>query len=143
MTEEQFEQMSRLLRERLSQEAERVGVLGDDIFVHGSRAKGTASQESDLDIGIRVSAEQFNQLLREKLSRVNQGSDRWKTLQEAERRGRLHAGEAGLSGIRKEIQRLVNERMNLGFAKGVQITVIREAGPFDRGPFIGLRERKV
>jgi hypothetical protein len=28
--------------------------------------------------------------------------------------------------------------MNLGFAKGVQVTVIREAGPFDQGPFIPL-----
>ena len=73
---------------------------------------------------------------------MNEGGDKWETLQEAARRGRLHAGEAGISGIRKEIQRLINEKMNLGFAKGVQITLIREAGPFDQGPFIPLRESK-
>ena len=50
--------------------------------------------------------------------------------------GRLHSGEAGISGIRKEIQRLINEEMGLDFTKGVQVTVIREAGPFDEGPFI-------
>jgi hypothetical protein len=59
-------------------------------------------------------------------------------LLEAARQGRLHAGEVGISGIRKEIQRLINEEMNLGFAKGLQVTVIREAGPFDTGPFIPL-----
>jgi Fe2+ transport system protein FeoA len=28
--------------------------------------------------------------------------------------------------------------MDLGFTKGVQITLIRKAGPFDQGPFIPL-----
>ena len=76
----------------------------------------------------------------DRLARVTPGSDKWETLREAIRQGRLHAGEAGISGIRKEIQRLINEEMNLGFAKGVQITVICEEGPFDQGPFIPLRE---
>jgi hypothetical protein len=109
MTEEQFQQVSDRLRERLKQEAGRTGYFGDDIFVHGSRGSGIAADDADLDIGIRVSAESFDQ------------------------------GEAGISGIRKEIQRLINEEMNLGFGKGVQVTVIREAGPFDQGPFIPLR----
>jgi hypothetical protein len=139
MTEGQFQQMSARLRERLRQEMWRTGDLGGDLFVHGSRARGTASPEADLDIGIRVSAERFGHLLEERLARVKEGGDKWETLQEAIRQGRLHAGEAGISGIRKEIQRLVNEEMNLGFAKGVQLTVIREAGPFDQGPFIPLR----
>jgi hypothetical protein len=30
--------------------------------------------------------------------------------------------------------------MGLGFTKGVQVTVIREAGLFDQGPFIALRK---
>jgi predicted nucleotidyltransferase len=140
MTEEQFQQMSARLRERLKQEAGRTGDLGDDIFVHGSRGRGTAASDADLDIGIRVSAECFDQLIQDRLARVGPGSDKWETLQEAVRRGRLHSGEAGISGIRKEIQRLINEEMNLGFAKGIQVTVIREAGLFDEGPFIPLRK---
>jgi predicted nucleotidyltransferase len=140
MTEEQFQQVSDRLRERLKQEAGRTGDLGDDIFVHGSRGRGTAASDADMDIGIRVSAERFDQLIQDRLARVRTGGDKWETLREAIRRGRLHSGEAGISGIRKEIQRLINDEMNLGFAKGIQVTVIREAGPFDEGPFIPLRK---
>jgi hypothetical protein len=139
MNEEQFRKMSDRLRNRLKEEAYRTGDFGDDFFVHGSRGRGDADPDADLDIVIRVSAEKFVQLIQDRLSHVKEGSDKWETLQVAARQGRLHAGEAGISGIRKEIQRLVNEEMNLGFDKGVQVTVIREAGPFDQGPFIPLR----
>jgi len=139
MTEEQFKQVSVRLRERLKQEAGRTGDLGDDIFVHGSRARGTAASDADLDIGIRVSVEGFDRLIRDRLATVKEGGDKWKTLQRALELGRLHQGEAGISGISKEIQRLINEELGLGFTKGVQVAVIREAGPFDQGPFIPLR----
>jgi len=140
MTEEQFQQVSARLRQRLGQEAGRTGDFGGDILVHGSRGRGTAAPGADLDIGIRVSAERFEQLVQERLASVKEGGDKWKTLQRALERGRLHQGEAGISGVSKEIQRLVNEEMGLGFTKGVQVTVIREAGPFDQGPFITLRQ---
>ena len=107
----------------------------------GGNPATVRARNADLDVGIRVSAERFHQLIQERLARAREGGDRWETLQEAIGHGRLHAGEAGISGIRKEIQRLVNEEMNLGFARGVQITVIREAGPFDHGPFIPLRQQ--
>jgi len=139
MTEEQFEEVSVRLRARLRQEAERTGDFGEDIFVHGSRGRGTAAPDADLDIGIRVSVERFEQLVRERLLRVKEGRDKWKTLQRAIEQGRLHQGEAGISGLSREIQRLINEEMGLGFAKGVQVTVIHESGPFDQGPFIPLR----
>jgi hypothetical protein len=134
MTSERFLEVSIRLRERLRQEAERTGQFGDDLFVHGSRAQGTAAPDADLDMGIRVSVEQFQRLVRDRLARVRPAGDKWATLQEAIR----HAGEAGISGIRKEIQKLINEELRLGFLKGVQITVIREGGPFDQGPFIPL-----
>lgn len=138
MTKEQFRQMSGRLRKRLNEERNRTGDLGDDLFVHGSRGRGDAASDADLDIGIRVSAERFDELIQGRLTRVRQGSDRWETLQEAIRQGRLHAGEAGIGGIRREIQGLINKEMRLGFTEGLQLTVIREAGPFDQGPFIPL-----
>ena len=138
MTKEQFQQVSERLRERLKQEAVRTGDLGNDIFVHGSRGRGTAASDADLDIGIRVSDDRFEQLVQGRLASVKEGGDKWKTLQRALERGRLHQGEAGISGVSREIQRLINEEMGLGFTKGVQVTVIREAGPFDEGPFIPL-----
>ncbi len=83
MKEEQFQQVSDRLRQRLKQEAGRTGDLGDDIFVHGSRARGTAAPDADLDIGIRVSAEQFKQMVQGRLESVKEGGDKWKTLQRA------------------------------------------------------------
>jgi predicted nucleotidyltransferase len=139
MTEEQFQVMSDRLRKRLREEANRTGDFGDDIFVHGSRGRGDAAPDADLDIGIRVSAERFDELIQARLANVKVGGDKWKTLQMAHERGRLHQGEAGISGVSKEIQRLINEEMNLGFTKGVQVTVICEEGPFDQGPFVPLR----
>jgi hypothetical protein len=138
MTEEQFRQVSNRLRERLKEEADRTGDLGNDIFVHGSRGRGTAAADADLDIGIRVSGQRFDQLVQLRLDNVKIGGDKWRTLQMALERGRLHQGEVGVSGVSREIQRLINEEMGLAFAKGVQVSVIREAGPFDEGPFIPL-----
>src|SRR5207244_6742823 len=80
MTEEQFQRMSDRLRGRLKQEAGRTGDLGDDIFVHGSRGRGTAAPEADLDIGIRVSAERFEQLVQARLASVKKGGDKGTTL---------------------------------------------------------------
>ena len=138
MTQEQFQHLSDRLRQRLRQEAGRTGDLGGDIFVHGSRGRGTAASDADLDIGIRVSAERSDQLIQVRLGRGLQEEVTSGQRCRKQFTGGLHAGEAGISGIRKEIQRLVNEEMNLGFAKGVQVTVIREGGPFDQGPFIPL-----
>ncbi len=42
--------------------------------------------------------------------------------------GKIQAGEAGLSGIRRELAR------QLGF--DIDLSIIREGGPFDRPPFI-------
>src|SRR5580693_6715359 len=103
MTEEQFQQVSDRLRKRLKQEAGRTGDLGDDIFVHGSRGRGTAAIDADLDIGIRISSESFDLLVQSRLVNVKVGGDKWKTLQRARVRGRLHQGEAGISGIGREI----------------------------------------
>ena len=141
MTLEQFEQVSYRLRELLNEAAERTGDFGNDLFVHGSRAKGCAAADADLDIGIRVTADVFDQLVKDRLERVKVGGHRWKTLQVAIQHGRLHTGEAGISGVRNEIHDLINETMGLGFAKGVDMSVICAGGPFDQGPFIVLPSR--
>ena len=83
MTEQQFQQVSERLRKSLKQEAGRTGDLGDDIFVHGSRGRGTAAADADLDIGIRVSAAKFDQIVQTRLVHVKVGGDKWKTLQRA------------------------------------------------------------
>lgn len=52
--------MSTLLKKEL-------GNIGDDVFVQGSRAGGTAKATSDIDIGVRVSQQQFDDLIKKVL----------------------------------------------------------------------------
>lgn len=127
LTGEAFSSASAHLRKRLREVAQ-YGDFGDDIFVHGSRAVGKTT--SDLDIGIRVTAKQFDDMIEARLKTLTPGSDTWKTLQVAKQEGRIFAGEIGISGVRKEIQRL------LGI--DVDLSVIRAGGKFDNGPYIPL-----
>ena len=101
--------------------------LGDDIFVMGSRAGGTAKAGSDLDIGIRVTQAQFDELIASSFG--NAKNARAATMEIAIRDGRIQAGEAGLS----RIGRLVAKDLSFPTSK-VQISVIRARGAFDNGP---------
>jgi len=132
MTEEQFQLVSERLRGVCNRNPD-----GQVIWATTFSFTGVAGMEQllltlILYIGIRVTAERLSTWSMNgwhMLQKVRQVE----TLQRAPERGRLHQGETGISGISKEIQRLVNEEMGLGFTKGVQVTVIREAGPFDQG----------
>ena len=101
--------------------------LGDDIFVMGSRAGGTAKVGSDLDIGIRVTQSQFDDLITS--SFANAKNARAATMEVAIRDGRIQAGEAGLS----RLGRLVAKDLSFPTNK-VKISVIRAGGNFDNGP---------
>src|SRR5690606_719375 len=80
----EFEELSQVVRAKASE----LG-LGDDVFVQGSRAGGTAKATSDIDLAIRVSPEKFDDFLfnQSKLSNVNPGTAKERTL--------LHAIETG------------------------------------------------
>ncbi len=69
-------------------------------------------------------------MIEARLKTLTPGSDTWKTLQVAKQEGRIFAGEIGISGVRKELQRL------LGI--DVDLSVIRTGGKFDNGPYIPL-----
>jgi predicted nucleotidyltransferase len=133
LTKNQFHELAVLIRNRLARVNERTGINSDDIFVQGSRAAGTAKPDSDIDIGIRVSPKQFEILIEERLQSVKPGSNKYRTLIHARERGRLFSGEAGLTGIRKEIE--------LKFGIETDLSVIRAGGPFDNPPFIPLADK--
>jgi RHS repeat-associated protein len=118
LTAEEFTTMSQMIRNK-------VGQLSDDIVVQGSRASGTASAASDIDIAIKMSAKDFSQFLLKQFKKPNPGSAAEKTMFHAIETGKIQAGEAGLSGFRKELEKLLGMQ--------VDISVIKTAGKFDNG----------
>ena len=100
--------------------------IGDDVIFQGSRVSGAANELSDLDIAVRVSAEEFAELIAKRFGTPNPGSAKESTMLHAIETGKIQAGEAGLSGLRKQIQRIIGV--------DVDISVIQRGGNFDNGP---------
>jgi hypothetical protein len=123
LTEEQFARLSAKVRQGAAH-------LGQDAQIHGSRAKGTARSDSDLDIAIRVDAERFEQLLQICFGTPNPNSAKERTLLHARTTGKIQAGEAGLRHLRKELE--------AGLSFEVDLSIIRRGGPFDQGPYLPL-----
>ncbi len=124
LTDDQFADLSAKVRSTLA-------ARSDDVAVHGSRASGTATSRSDLDIAIRVTSERFEEILVQRFGTPKAGSAKEKTLLHARRTGKIQSGEAGLRSLRKALE------TDLGIA--VDISIIRQGGPFDQGPYIPLR----
>ncbi|MFE1630924.1 RHS repeat-associated core domain-containing protein [Brevibacillus reuszeri] len=120
---QQFSQAAVLIRER-------VGSISSDIFVQGSRAKGTATASSDIDFGIRVSTEKFNDLIKTYFGTPNSGSAKERTMLHAIQTGKIQAGEAKLSSLRIQLEQTLGIK--------VDISIIREGSVFDKGPYINL-----
>jgi hypothetical protein len=118
LTAEMFQKMSQLLRSK-------VGNITGDIVVQGSRAAGTATAISDIDIALKLNSTGFSKMLGARFKNVNVGSAKEKTFIHAFQTGKIQAGEAGLSSLRKELQELLG--------MDVHISIIKEGGPFDNG----------
>jgi hypothetical protein len=118
LTASQFDEVAALLRGGASH-------IGDDIVVQGSRAAGTAGAASDMDFAIRVSPEQFNQLIVQRFGTARLGTAKGRTMLHAIETGKIQAGEAGLGGLRRLLQR------QLGI--DVDISIIQRGGAFDNG----------
>jgi RHS repeat-associated protein len=123
LNKSQFEEISQLARSKAQH-------IGDDIFVQGSRARGSAAKRSDIDLGVRVSPEKFKQIVTDRMSTLKPDSHKYKTMQKALERGRIHRGEAGLRPVAKEIARKLGVSDN-----DVDFSIIMEGGIFDKGPF--------
>lgn len=125
LTEESFAALSAKVRAAAAS-------VGEDIQVQGSRAKGTARPDSDLDIAIRVSPQRFEEILRGRFGAPIPGSAKARTMQHARDVGKIQAGEVGLRPLRKELE--------AGLGTAVDISVIREGGLFDQGPYVPLKK---
>jgi len=127
LIEARFAKFSQMIRESKASQ------YGTDIRIHGSRAVGDAKTTSDIDVAIRVSPEKFNQILKEAFKRAKPGNAVEKTMLRAIETGKIQRGEIKLSKLGEGLE---NE---FGFKK-VDISVIREGSPFDRGPWIPLKK---
>jgi uncharacterized phage infection (PIP) family protein YhgE len=94
LTQAQYSSISAKLRQKAS-------YLSDDIRIHGSRADGTAESDSDLDIAVRMSPEQYNQFVEERFKTPNPDSAKEASKEYAIREGKVAAGEAGLRQLRR------------------------------------------
>jgi hypothetical protein len=119
----EFDDAARLIRAQ-------AGSISDDIRIHGSRARGTARPDSDLDVAILVDDAQFDDLARKAWGRPNPGSSKEGSLNYALEHGKIPSGEAGLRALRKELQR------RLG--KDVHVSIIRRGSAYDQGPYIPI-----
>ncbi len=128
MTETQFAEFSQIIRES------KAAQYGADIRVHGSRAMGTATKTSDIDVAIRVPKEKFNQILKEAFKNVKRGSgsSAEKTMLYAIKSGKIRRGDVNLSSLGNTLAKKFN-------LKKVDISIIKEGSAFDQGPWIKLK----
>jgi len=105
--------------------------ISEDIFVQSSRAGGTAKATSDIDIGVRVSQQQFDDLIKKCFGPPNPGSAKERTMLHAIETGKIQAGEAKLRGLRKELEELLGIEAD--------ISIILEGGKFDKPPYLPIK----
>ncbi|MEB3801691.1 nucleotidyltransferase domain-containing protein [Flavobacterium columnare] len=108
----------------------KVGSISDDVVIQGSRANGTAKATSDIDIAIKVDGKKFDELVKKFFGTPNAGSAKEKTMLHAIETGKIQAGEAKLSGLRKEMQEFLG--------MDVDISIIKTGGKFDNGAQIPI-----
>ena len=73
VTASQLDDAARLIRSEASH-------LGDDVIVQGSRAGHSARPASDIDFGIRVDPDRFDELVRQRFGTPNPGSAKERTM---------------------------------------------------------------
>lgn len=121
LSPEKFSAAGKLIREK-------VPYSSGEIVVHGSRAVGAAKAASDIDFAIRVSPQEFDEIVKSRFGTPNPGSAKAKTMLHAIETGKVQAGEAGLRSLRVELETLLGME--------VDISVVRIGGQFDTFPQI-------
>ncbi len=107
----------------------RAGHYGDDVIVQGSRAGWSARATSDIDIGLRVSPDRFEEILRERFGNPVP-DDVAGFLAGCREKGIVHVRRAGLLPLRRVLEPVLGCK--------VDISVIRQGGRFDGEPWLPL-----
>ena len=123
-----FASLSPRLKQNLS-------YFGSDSRIQGSRASGTATPDSDLDIAIRVDEARFNEILNDPnlcyygKAKLNNSDQRGK--ETAIKNGIIFRGEIYQRPLGVQLEQDLN-------IKPVQISVIRIGSSRDTGPWIPI-----
>ena len=124
ITQGQLDRAGTLIREQ-------AGHYGDDVIVHGSRAEYRSFPISDIDVGLRVSPEEFARIHKERFS-VNVNTDDEKgAVVRSMTKGIIHGPRAGLKGLTRDLEGIFGKDK-------VDISVIRRGGYFDLEPWLPL-----
>ena len=118
-TKDSYGKFAKTLKEGIPDE------LGNNVRIQGSRASKTAGPDSDIDIAVVVDDATFDAAIIKAFGKPNVGSAKEKTMLHAIKTGKIQAGEAGLSGLRKKLEGMV--KFN------VDISIIKKNGAFDNG----------
>jgi len=110
--------------------------IGGEIFVQGSRAKGTAKLTSDIDFGIRVNANKFDILIKECFGSPTPGTATERTMLHAIKTGKIQYGEIRLRGTR--LGKIFKEQLLALLGIDIDLSIIKSGSPFDNGPFKNL-----
>ena len=104
------------------------------LMIHGSRAKGTATPTSDIDIILRVDQSTFDAFAAQRLSTIPEGTRLYKTIMKAVGKQKLSVFD-----ISKDFgKNLHNDLIPLSPIKNIDFSIIVEGSPFDKGPFIDI-----
>jgi hypothetical protein len=117
----QFEQFGGKVRTFLQKN----GYPDGDLRIQGSAV--IKQTPGDIDIGIMVSPEKFDDIVSKSFGKPNPGSSKEKTMSHASAMGKVTAGDTRpkLSSLRKQLEEIVG--------KEVDISIIRTGGEFDAG----------
>lgn len=88
---------------------------------------------SDIDLAIKVDGNKFDELVKKFFGTPSAGSAKERTMLHAIKTGKIQAGEAKLSGLRKEMQEMLDMDVD------VDISIIKKGGEFDNGLQIPLK----
>lgn len=133
LSRRKYKEISRLIRGQ-------VGIYGDDIAVHGSRASYTAKYTSGVDIAIRVSTDMFDDIVKARFKTPNSGSAKIRTMRHAVKTGKIQSGEAGLRGLRKALEKILGMDVDISIIKKVENLIKIPISTFTR---VGVHNDKI
>jgi predicted nucleotidyltransferase len=129
-TERQWTRFARGARQTQRQ----AGLPDGDLVAHGSRVRGTARPDSDIDVALIVDDKTFFDLAERSLARAPDGTRLRRTmLRRINENGQLASFDLGT-----DFTHLRRELMDTHVPHKVQFSVLRRGGKFDNGPFLPL-----